>query len=133
MQVTHKITPPISENKMGDDTLTAVSHHPYLGIELSKDLIWVAHINQVSNKANRTMGLLQRNLYTCSQSVKENAYKSLVRPKLEYCSAVWDPHNKNTKTTLEKVQQHAARFLCNNYRHRASVKNMLLILGLDML
>jgi hypothetical protein len=125
MHVSHKQKPLIYNYKMGDHPLTAVDHHPYLGVELSKDLNWSTHINQTSNKANKILGLLRRNLHSCSKSVKESAYKSLVRPRLEYSGAVWDPFNNNNKTTLEKVQRRAARFVCNDYRRKSSVTNML--------
>lgn len=123
MHVSHKIKPLWSEYNMGSHTLLAVDHHLYLGVELSKDLSCATHIRQVSNKANRTLGLLNIIFHTCT-SVKENAYKSLVRPKLEYCRAVWDPFNNN-KITLEKVQSRAAPFVCNDYKRKSSVNNML--------
>ncbi|KAJ8020894.1 hypothetical protein HOLleu_40607 [Holothuria leucospilota] len=71
------------------------------------------------------LGLLQRNLHSCSKGVKETAYKTLVRSKLEYCGAIWDPYIKSDKTTLENVQRRAARFVLNNYNYRDSVTNML--------
>ena len=36
--------------------------------------------------------ILKRNLYFCLQDVKEAAYKTMVRPILEYGSSVWDPY-----------------------------------------
>ena len=44
-------------------------------------------------KANRTLGFLRRNLYSCPQEVrlKKAAYKGLVHPVLDYGSSVWDP------------------------------------------
>ena len=44
-------------------------------------------------KANRTLGFLRRNLYSCPQEVrlKKAAYKGLVHPVLHYGSSVWDP------------------------------------------
>ena len=74
MHVSHKTKPLLSEYHMGSHSLLAVDHHPYLGVELSKNLSWATHISKVSNKANRTLGLLRRNLHACSTSVKENAY-----------------------------------------------------------
>ena len=53
--------------------------------------------------------------FSCPQNVKEAAYKSMVRPILEYGSSVWDPHPDKLKEELEKVQNRAARFVTRNY------------------
>ena len=44
----------------------------------------------IAAKTNKSLGSIQRNLWNCSKNVKETAYTSLVRPKLEYASAAWD-------------------------------------------
>ena len=102
-----------------------MKHHPYLGVEISNDLSWAQHIKQTSNKANKMLGLLRRNIHSCSKDVKDIAYKTLARSKLEYCGGIWDPYYENNKSTLEKVQRWAARFVMNNYKKRESVTNML--------
>ena len=63
----------------------------YLGVTITNDLRWNTHVSNVCTKANRTLGFLRRNLYSCPQEVKEAAYKGLVRPALDYGGSVWDP------------------------------------------
>ena len=87
----------------------------YLGVPITNDLKWNTHIYNICTKANRTLGFLRRNLFSCPQDVKEAAYKGLVRPVLEYGSSVWDPHTKCLQEELEKVQNRAARFVTRNY------------------
>ena len=68
--------------------LCIVDHCKYLGITIQSDLKWSNHIHNITTKANRTLSLLRRNLKSVSQSLKETAYFTLVRPQLEYAAAV---------------------------------------------
>ncbi len=75
-----------------DTQLEPVQTHKYLGVHLSTNLKFITHIDAICSKANRTLGFLRRNLHGCTRDIKDIAYNTLVRPTLEYCSAVWDPH-----------------------------------------
>ena len=66
----------------------------YLGVDISCGLTWNSHIDCVTANANRTLGFIRRNIKTKMPKVREAAYNSLVRPQLEYASAVWDLHTK---------------------------------------
>ena len=52
------------------------------------------------------------------------ANRSLVRPSLEYCAAVWDPYTVDQIYHLEAVQRRAAHFVKNYDRH-SSVTAMM--------
>ena len=125
MRVTHKINSLVNCYTMGENILQEVYHYPCLGVELASDLSWNKHIAQATLKANRVLGLLKRNLSTCDRNTKEVAYKALVRPLLEYCQAVWDPHQSNTISDIERVQRRAAHFVLNDYNRQSSVTAML--------
>ena len=92
---------------------------------MSSDLTWRDQINKVCSKGNKQLGFLRRNLQINNTKVKETAYTGLVRPALEYCSTIWDPHHHKYIDQLQKVQRRAARFVCNSYYYKASVTDML--------
>ena len=83
------------------------------------------HIDKITKKANSTLGFLRRNLRISNTSVKSNAYTSLVRPHLEYCSSVWSPYTKTLTNKVEMVQRRAARYATNRYHNTSSVTTML--------
>ena len=128
MQLTNKRSSKIQANYTLEGTvLENLESIKYLGVTITNDLKWNTYISNVCTKANRTLGFLRRNLYSCPQYVKEVAYKGLVRPVLEYGSSVWDPHTLGLQEELEKVQNRAAMFVTGNYVFEA--RSMTGILG----
>ena len=113
--------------------LHTVNHCKYLGITIQSDLKWSNHIHNITAKANRTLSLLRRNLKSVSQSLKETAYFTLVRPQLEYPAAVWSPWLNKDIVELEKINHRAIRFVCNNYSLAESVISMLELQGWEKL
>ena len=63
--------------------LENVDNIKYLGVTISNDLKWNAHISNICTKANRTLGFLRRTLFFCPQDATEAAYKGMVRPILQ--------------------------------------------------
>ena len=66
----------------GHDTENVITTK-YLGVNIQYSKNWTAHINTITNKANKTLGFLRRNLKTGNKKTKETTYKALVRPSLE--------------------------------------------------
>jgi hypothetical protein len=59
------------------------------------DLKWNKHVNNITASVTQKLNFIKRNLRVNSKTVKEKADTSLVRPKLEYSSCVWDPHTES--------------------------------------
>ena len=125
MHVTHKRNPLLMTYNMNGRPIEVTASHTYLGISINNKLSRAEHVSNTASKANKVLGLLRRNLNSCSPFVKETAYKSLVRPKLEYCSSIWDPYHQEYKNKLESVQRRAARFVCKDIRRQSHVSDML--------
>ena len=127
--ISTKKSPPLKKYVFCRSELDEVDSVSYLGVTLTKNLKWSQHVSSISCKASKVLALIKRNFWNCSRSVKETAYTTLVRPKLEYGCEAWDPHFKKGISSLERVQRKAARFCLNNYQPTASVTVMLSDLG----
>ncbi len=68
----------------GGQILEEVKDHPYVGVMFDNKMKWSSHIYNTAQKANVVLHVIKRNLWNCPRDVKEVAYKSLVRPMLEY-------------------------------------------------
>ena len=129
VQVTGSRRPMNTSNMLHGQVLEAVTSAKYLGVDISSTLSWNSHIHRVVGNANRSLGFIRRNIKTKMSKVLETAYNTLVRPQLEYASAVWDPHTKERITQIEKVQRRAARWTVNNFDQQASVTKIIQELG----
>ena len=123
--VTRRKTVLQPEYHLHGHTLEAVRSVKYLGVTLCSDLNWTEHITNVCSKANKTLGFVRRNLKISSRRIKETAYKTYVRPIMEYATTIWDPHTQHAINMLEAVQRRAARFVMRRYHNTSSVSDMI--------
>jgi len=88
-------TSPLKHLYYIDNTvLNRINQHHYLGILFNSHMSFSMHINTIISNAMKTLNFVRQNVHNCNESTKAAAYLGLVRPKLEYASAVWDPHQK---------------------------------------
>ena len=107
--------------------LESVTSHPYLGVEITNNLSWGVQTSLCIKKAQKTLGVLKRNLADCNLEVKSTAYQALVRPLLEYATSAWDPREKCNINALEKVQIQAARFCMKEYSKLPGTVTQLMV------
>jgi len=92
LRVTLKHKPVEASYTIHHQTLELVESAKYLRVTIDSILNFNNHINSVAKKANGTRAFLDRNLRSCSQSIRDSTYKMYVRPMVEHASTVWDPH-----------------------------------------
>ena len=88
-----------------------VTEEKDLGVIFDPSLKFSLHVGKTSAKANSTLGLLKRNFQHLDEKTFVLLYKTLVRPRLEYCSSVWNHLLKKDKDRLEKVQRRATKLV----------------------
>jgi len=84
-----------------------------LGIYVDSKLKFHVHTDIVTNKANRTLGLIHK-VFECKDSdIIIKLYKSLVRPLLEYNNVIWGPQYVMDKQKVEAIQRRTTRMIYN--------------------
>ena len=96
--------------------LKSVKNAKDLGVLISSDLSWSAHVDAVVNKANKVLGVVHRTLGPSNQEAFSILYKTLVRPILECAVLLWCPYLGKDILALERVQRRASRLALGQKR-----------------
>ena len=89
IRITNKRNPLTNKYCIHDKELLTVKDAKYLRVTVSSVLSWNKHVDNTVKKATTSLYFLKLNIYSCPTGVKDQCYKSLVRPILEYSSCVW--------------------------------------------
>jgi hypothetical protein len=110
---------------------TAIDYVRDLGVYISNDLSNSAHVNFIKNQATKVSGLIFRSFTSRNTELLVKAFKTYVRPILEYSSTAWNPHLLNDINSLESVQRKFTKRLFDD--KTISYENRLNLLGLERL
>ena len=77
-----------------------------LGVEISSDLTFKVHITKMVTAASRLAGWGLRTFRRRSVTIMVTLWKSIIQPKLDYCSQLWTPDDQDSINTIESVQEH---------------------------
>lgn len=84
-----------------------VSDFNFLGIVLNENLKWKSHIDMISNKISKTLGIMKKLKNTLPESALLNIYNALVLSYLNYGIIVWGIQTSK----LFKLQKMALRII----------------------
>lgn len=126
MRITNKRNSHFFSYNLPTRHLSEVKEYKYLGVTLTNNLSWNKHIETVCSSSFRNLCFLRHKLKLAPPNVKQLAYYTMIRPKLEYACTVWDPHTKTNINALERIQRKAVRFIFSKYRTTDSPSALLL-------
>ena len=84
-----------------------------LGVIVSGTFKPSVQCEMAAKKANQVLGLINRSFHYRTKDTLVPLFKSLVRPKLEFSAAAWNPYLEKDIECLEKVQRRLIRSLSN--------------------
>ena len=91
-----------------------VSHFNFLGIMLSYNMTWDAHINHISKKISKAIGILYQLKHIYPQRILFTLYTTLIVPHLNYCLILWGSYIKENHR-LHLLQKKALRIITNSH------------------
>ena len=74
--------------KIGNISLKQSEFVKYLGIYIDQNLTWKSHINYISKKISKSVGIISKLRHVDLPTLKQ-VYYSLVYPYLQYGISVW--------------------------------------------
>ena len=110
---------------MEGQVLESFAGSKYLGVGIRNNLPSNSQIQNVFTLASGPL----RKIRSKNPELREMAYKTHVRPLVEYSSSVWSSYTKSNIARLEMVQRRAVRWTLSEYSPYASVTQMLQPLG----
>ena len=101
----------------------------YLGMMVDDKLVWDQHVDYISSKITRNIGILKRIRRFISQESLLLLYHTLIEPYFRYCSVVWGQCGETLKDKLQILQHKAARTIVKLRYDEANHSDLLTKFG----
>ena len=82
--------------KITNNTIERVTEFNFVGVILHYHMTWNKHINHISIKIARPIGILYRLKNVYPESVLVTIYNTLILPHFHYCLLLWGSVVKKT-------------------------------------
>ena len=81
----------------------------YLGMIVDDKLVWDQHVDNISSKITRNIGIFKHIRHFIPQESLLLLYHTLIEPYFRYCSIVWGQCGETQKDKLQTLQNKAGR------------------------
>ena len=114
MMIIHKYQRKVKAPKLKicESEITGVDSFDILGVTGDKHLTWKSHVDQISNKISKTIGILNRLKFYLPLNAKLAIYNSLILYHINDGILLWG--NTNYLHRLEILQKRATRLITNS-------------------
>ena len=103
--------------KMNNQIIDVVKETKFLGVTLDEKLSWSKHIQNVSNKVSKGIGIIKKLRPFLNRSTLVDLYYAFVYPFLTYCIHVWGTACAVHLSKLTVLQKRAIRIIAGvSYR-----------------
>ena len=112
-----------------NEILHQVNSIKFLGVYIDQNLTWKDHINHVSKKISKSIGIIHKSRFYLSSKTKLSLYYTLVYPFITYCNMVWSSTYVTNLNRIYYLQKRAVRAITNS-DFRAHTAPLFMKLGI---
>ena len=102
--------------KIDGELLSEVNKTKFLGIIIDNKLTWRDHINYISGKISRGIGILIKARAILNRDTLITIYYSFIYPYYIYCNHIWGCTANTRLNRLSVLQKKAVRIICHKNR-----------------
>ena len=100
--------------KIFGTTIKNVKETNYRSLQIDRHLTWKTHVDTISRKVSRALGVLKHAKKFLPQNILKNLYISIIEPHSRYCSSVWGYCSTTYINRLQKLQNRAVSVITNS-------------------
>ena len=97
----------------------------YLGLIVDDTLTWAEHVDYISTKIRKNIGIIKRVRTFLPPHSLLTLYRTLIEPYLRYCNTVWGQCSDTLKEKLQCLQNRVARAIAVQRYDEANHRNIL--------
>ena len=80
---------PVLQLHINNANIDEVQNLNFLSLQVSSDITWNLHINEISKKISRIIGILKKLQLIVPKNVPLTIYNTLILLHINYCLLVW--------------------------------------------
>ena len=105
----------------------------FLGITIDEHLDWKVHIDNLSNKIARNVGVINKLKHFLPAYIMKTLYSTLIESHLQYCTLLWANSHVTNIRKLQLLQKKAIRIITSSHyiAHTEPLFSMTKLLKLD--
>ena len=115
----------IPQLNLNEQIIERVTDFDFLGLTIDQHLTWNGHVQKISNKISRSLGIMCKLKRFLPQNILKILYNSLILPHLQYCILSWGFKSDR----IFKLQKRAVRIITCS-KHNAHTEPLLKTLNL---
>ena len=116
--------------KLDNIPISRVKSCKFLGVLIEENVSWKLHINYISTKIAKSLGLLNKAHRYFQKDTLLMLYYAFIYPLLLFCNVAWGNTTQVNLWPIFKIQKYAIRLICNLKRRNKTTpyfKNLAII------